>query len=103
MKLYNDLAATTKTELTATFLFRAAGHGGFFNDLDLLQVGWGDFARPEYVDKVVAHLTMHVLLKSPLLISTYVSELSEEQVANADASCCTLRPRTTPSLEEIPY
>ena len=56
----------------------SAGHGGFFNDLDLLQVGWGDFARPEDLDKVVAHLTMHVLLKSPLLISTYVSELSEE-------------------------
>ena len=58
-----------------------SGRGGFFNDLDLLQVGWGDFARPEDLDKVVAHLTMHVLLKSPLLISTYVSELSEEQVA----------------------
>ena len=33
-------------------------------------------------------------------LPTIVNLTNDEQVTNANASCCTLRPRTTPSLEE---
>ena len=55
------------------------GHGEYYNDLDMLQVGRGDFdVRTGGADAFArsrSHFTQHVMLKSTLLLSTVLSEL----------------------------
>lgn len=58
-----------------------SGNGGFFNDMDMLQIGQGDFRTPEDFSKVLVHFTMHVMLKSTLLLSTVVDRLPQNVVA----------------------
>jgi hypothetical protein len=55
------------------------GHGGYYNDLDMLQVGQGDFdvrtGGAAALARVRSHYTQHVMLRSTLLLSTVLSEL----------------------------
>ena len=55
------------------------GHGGYYNDLDMLQIGQGDFdVRTGGADAFArsrSHYTQHVMLRSTLLLSTVLSEL----------------------------
>jgi hypothetical protein len=58
----------------AQFAHNASGpsKAGFFNDMDVLEVGNGDFdcSTPESVARAKAHMSMWSLMKSPLLLGT---------------------------------
>ena len=58
----------------AQFAHNASGpsKAGFFNDMDVLEVGNGDFdcSTPESIARAKAHMSMWSLMKSPLLLGT---------------------------------
>jgi alpha-galactosidase len=58
------------------------GHGGYYNDLDMLQIGQGDFdprtGGVRALNMARSHFTQHIMLKSTLLLSTVLSELPDE-------------------------
>jgi len=55
------------------------GHGGFFTDMDMLQVGQGDFPNHQ-LPRIRTHFGMWALLKSTLLISTVLDWLEDPVV-----------------------
>lgn len=63
------------------------GHGGFFNDLDMLEVGnEGHFLDDR--DRIMSHITMWIMMKAPMLIGTNLSTLSQDTIktlTNAEA------------------
>lgn len=68
------------------------GHGGYYNDLDMLQVGQGDMNPAKdgtnAMSRARSHYTQHLMMKSTLLISTVLSELPAEVIkmfTNAEA------------------
>ena len=68
------------------------GHGGYYNDLDMLQIGQGDMNPAKdgtnAMSRARSHYTQHLMMKSTLLISTVLSELPAEVIkmfTNAEA------------------
>jgi hypothetical protein len=63
------------------FAHNDTGRGGFYNDLDMVAVGNpGDFTSVDQDlgtrNRIIAHLTMWIVLKAPILLSTPVENLS---------------------------
>ena len=58
---------------------RNASSPGFFNDLEMMELGNGDFVAEQGTDALAraqAHMTMWAVMKSPLVLSTNLSALA---------------------------
>jgi hypothetical protein len=68
----------------APFAHNASGpnKAGFWNDMDVLEVGNGDFdcTTPESIGRAKAHMGMWVLMKSPLLLGTDMTFTANPQL-----------------------
>ena len=68
------------------FAHNDSGLGGFYNDLDMLAIGNpGDFFSsttsdidPTARNRILAHFTMWIILKAPILLSTPLEDLSKD-------------------------
>eukprot|EP00698_Gefionella_okellyi_P000857 TRINITY_DN10753_c0_g1_i1.p1 TRINITY_DN10753_c0_g1~~TRINITY_DN10753_c0_g1_i1.p1 ORF type:complete len:696 (+),score=95.09 TRINITY_DN10753_c0_g1_i1:1288-3375(+) len=56
----------------------ATGGGGWWNDLDMLEVGNGEFSDPALSR---AHMTMWAIMKAPLILGNDLSQMSADTLA----------------------
>ena len=56
-------------------------YGGWFSDLDMLEVGRGDFVGPGSLDVARAHFSMWCIMKSPLLLGNDLRSMNNETLS----------------------